>query len=293
MKIFIITIVVVIVLIIIYITCPNLHLTNNIIPFYKRKDNIFPVIKDDFEELNIFCSSGLSNRIRTILGFKAVCDKFNKKLNVIWIPDNACNGNFTDYFKDINNVNFFKKKIEPVHYLGQSSIKNILNHYKIEKKEYELYSNIKLKKHIENKVIDFINNNDIKNCVGIHVRRTDYTGNFIGKLLNGSNDDSEFFNYIDKYSKGCPFFIATDNKETQTIFKNKYGNRALFYSKIKDIKNLRKTSLEDAIIDIFILSNCLKIKGTYNSSFTDFSKNLKKKYFFKLKCQIMDLKYSI
>jgi hypothetical protein len=280
MKIFIIIgIVIILILIIIYITCPNLHLKNSIIPFYSRKDNSFPKINDSQKEITIFCSSGLSNRIRTILGFKAVCDKFNKKLNVIWISDNTCNGNFTDYFKGINNVKFFNTKIEPIDYLGQSSIKNILNFYFINKKEHELYSDIILKKHIKEKVDNFVEQYNIKNCIGIHVRRTDYTGNFIGKLLNGSNNDNDFFEYIDKYSKGNPFFIATDNKETQTIFKNKYGKRALFYSKIKDNNNLRKTSLENAIIDIFILSKCKKIKGTNKSSFTDFAINLKKNIF--------------
>lgn len=280
MKIFIITIIIVlIILIIIYITCPNLHLENSIIPFYQRKDNIFPKLDTLKKELTIFCSSGLSNRIRTILGFKAVCDKFNKKLNVIWISDNTCNGNFTDYFKDIDNVNFFNTKIVQIDYIGQSSIKNIIDFYDIKIKEYELYSYIKLKEHIQNKVDIFIKNNNIQNCIGIHVRRTDYTGNFIGKLLNGSNNDSEFFDYIDKYSKNYPFFITTDNRDTQILFKNKYGKRVLFYSKIKHTNSLRKTSLENAIIDIFILSHCKKIKGTNKSSFTDFAIKLKKKIF--------------
>lgn len=277
MKIFIITIIIVLILlIIIYITCPNLHLENSVIPFYKRKDNSFPKFNDSQKEIIIFCCSGLSNRIRTILGFKAVCDKFDKKLKVIWIPDNACNGNFTDYFENINNVEFFNNKIYPIDYTGQSSIKNIVNFYNINIKEYELYSHIKLKKNIQNKIDIFVKNNNIQNCIGIHVRRTDYTGNFIGKLLNGANNDSEFFDYIDKYSENNPFFIATDNRDTQILFKNKYGKRVLFYAKIKNTSNLRKTSLENAIIDIFILSKCKKIKGTNKSSFTDFAKNLKK-----------------
>jgi hypothetical protein len=53
MKIFIISLIIVLILliIIIYITCPNLHLNNTIIPFYKRKDSIFPNIKN-LKEIN-------------------------------------------------------------------------------------------------------------------------------------------------------------------------------------------------------------------------------------------------
>jgi hypothetical protein len=270
-----IIIILIILLIIIYISCPNLHITNTIIPFYKRKDNVFPNI-EKLNEITIFCSSGLSNRIRTILGFLHVCKMNNKKLNVIWLQDNTCNGNFLDYFEHINNVNFFDKIVEPIDFIGQSTIENILKHYNLNIEAYKLYSNIKLNNNIENKVQNFVSLNNIHNLVGVHVRRTDYTGNFIGKIINGSNDDNEFFDFINKYSKGFEFFIATDNKETQNIYKNKYGKKALFYSTIKNSKNLRKTSLENAIIDIFILSYCKKIKGTYNSSFTEFARLLKK-----------------
>lgn len=269
--------IIIIIIILVYNITPNLHLKNTIIPFYSRRDSIFPKIKK-LKEVTIFCSSGLSNRIRTILGFLAVCKRFNKTLNVIWISDNTCNGNFTDYFEGINNVNFLEHKIEPIHYVGQNTIKNICDNYDIDVKESELYSNIKLKKHVENKLNIFVNKYDIENTVGIHVRRTDYTGNFIGKLLNGSNEDEIFFNFIDKYSFNKPFFIATDNSETQKNFRKKYKDRMLVYSKIEDTDCLRKTSLENAILDIFILSKCKKIKGTFKSSFTEFAINLKRSY---------------
>lgn len=278
MKILLIIITIIILLIIfIYITCPNLHLKNNIIPFYKRKDNSFPNINNK-KELTIFCTSGLSNRIRTLLGFYYICKIKNKLLNVIWISDNTCNGEFLDYFKNIEGVNFFNKIIDNIDYTGQSTIEIILNNYKIKptKDIYkELYKNIKPIEDIEKKILSYVKENKIENLLGIHVRRTDYTGNFIGKLLNGSNKDEEFFDFIKTYSKDLPFYIATDNKETQDIYKNKYRNKALFFHKIKYSKNLRKTSLENAIIDIYILSYCRKIKGTSNSSFSEFSKYLK------------------
>jgi len=279
MNVILIIIVIVIVLItFIYITCPNLHLKNNIVPFYKRKDNLFPDIKTDKKEITLFCTSGLSNRIRTILGFYYISKLNDKLLNVIWISDNTCNGEFLDYFIPIKGVNVFNKIIEDIDYTGQSTIEIILKNYNIDvtKDIYkELYKHIKPVDSIENKIDNFVKKNDIENLIGIHVRRTDYTGNFIGKLLNGSNEDKEFFDFINKYSKNLPFYIATDNKETQDIYKNKYKNRALFYEKIKKSTNLRKTTLENAIIDIYILSYCRKIKGTANSSFSEFSKYLK------------------
>jgi hypothetical protein len=255
-------------------SCPNLHIENSIIPFYQRNDNNFPDIIN-LSEINILCCSGLSNRIRTILGFLEVCNFYKKKLNVIWIKDNTCNGVFLDYFKPINNVKFIEQP-DRIDYKGQSTIEKITSYYKVKYNISELYSNIKLNDILENKINNYVKKCNIENLAGIHVRRTDYTGNFIGKLINGSNSDFDFFDYIEKYSINDNFFLATDNKETQDIYKNKYGNKVLYYKKIKDSDKLRKTSLENAIIDIYILSYCKRIKGTYNSSFTEFAKNLKK-----------------
>lgn len=272
---YILIIIVIILLFIVYLICPNLHITNTVIPFYNRTDNMFPKIKNGYE-ITILCCSGLSNRIRTILGFLEVCNYYNKKLNVIWIEDNTCNGNFLDYFKPINNVNFINKnKNKKVDYQGQNTIENICSNYNIGFDKKRLYCNIKPVDEIENKIQKYIKNYDIQNIIGIHVRRTDYTGNIIGKILNGSNSDQEFFEYIEKYSNKN-FFIATDNKETQDLYINKYKERVLFYSKIKNTTSLRQTSLENAVIDIYILSYNKRIKGTYNSSFTEFARYLKK-----------------
>jgi hypothetical protein len=259
---------------IVYVLCPNLHIKNTVIPFYKRKDNKFPNIKY-LNEINILCCSGLSNRIRTILGFLQVCNYYNKKLNVIWIQDNTCNGLFLDYFKHIDNINFVNLQ-KKIHYTGQSTIENICQHYKVKFDIKKLYSNIKLIDRLDKKLQVYILKNNIPNIIGLHIRRTDYTGNIIGKIINGTNSDDDFFEYIDRYSKNKNFFIATDNKETQDIYRSKYKKQTLFYSKIKKTDNLRQTSLENAIMDIFILSYCKRIKGTNNSSFTEFSINLKK-----------------
>ena len=264
---------VVLLLIYIYKSCENLHIGNMILPFYKRSWN-YPNIKN-IDEINILCCSGMSNRIRTILGFLAVCNFYKKKLNVLWIKDNTCNGDFLNYFEPIINVNFVND-LKEIHYKGQSTIKNIISAYNIKCNISKLYSNIKLNKSIETKVQYYIKKNNIKEKIGLHIRRTDYTGNFIGKLINGSNDDDEFFNYINIHSQD-KFFLAADNEVTQNIYKNKYGiYKIVYYKKIKKNNNLRKTSLEDAVIDIFILSYCKKIKGTYNSSFTEFAKYLKR-----------------
>lgn len=261
-----------------YITCPNLHLGNSVVPFYERKDNQFPIIPKT-DNLTIFLTSGLSNRIRTLLGFLQVCKEHGKYLNVIWIPDATCNGGFLDYFKPINGIMFLDHKVEPVHYIGQSKTSVIVENYGL-KQSTNLYSYLQLTDILEKKVQIFANTNKLPYCVGIHVRRTDYTGNLIGKILNGTNSDEGFCDYIKKYSKGKQFFVATDNRNSQEYYISKYGTRTRFYAPIPRNNDLRKTTLENAIIDIYLLSYCKSIKGTHKSSFSEFARCLKRSRIF-------------
>lgn len=271
-----------------YITCPNLHLGNSVVPFYKRTDNKFPTINlgSKPDSISILLTSGLSNRIRTLLGFIHVCKHFKKELRVIWIKDETCNGNYLDYFKPIDGVEFIDSlksiSCDNIDYVGQSKTQTILDHYKIKDYKNNYYHIIPIES-LQCVIDTFVDNNKIKECVGIHVRRTDYTGNLIGKVLNGSNSDKDFCDYIDKYSRGKDYFLATDNRGSQKYYINKYGSRTIIFSKIEENNSLRKTSLENAIIDIYVLSYCKSIKGTYNSSFTDFARLLKKSRNYDLK----------
>lgn len=266
--------IIIVILVFVYVTCPNLHLGNSVVPFYARKDNKFPVVSN-LNSVTIFLTSGLSNRIRTLLGFVQVCREKGLGLTVIWIPDATCNGTFLEYFKPIPGVTFINHKIEPVHYTGQTTIETIVSHYGL-KQAKDLYCYLDLHDDLEKDVYNFVKSNQLDRCVGIHVRRSDYTGNLVGKILNGVNSDEDFCNYIKKYSAGQRFFLATDNRDTQEYYIRKYANRVHFYASIPRNDDLRKTTLRNAIIDIYLLSYCKNIKGTYKSSFSEFSRCLRK-----------------
>ena len=254
----------------IYISCPNLHFGNTAIPLYKRRDFIYPNI-DNLNTITIMPSSGLSNRLRTVLGYVNVINATNKHLLVIWLPDAQCNGYFLDYFLPIDNVTFTMKTQEKVDYTGQSSPEAIASYYRLTVPK-SIYNILKLTPELESKIDNFVKKHNIKNCVGIHVRRTDLTGNLFNNFLNGSNPDEDFCRYINKNSHNQPFFLATDNPDTQQFYIKKYGNRVIFFSLLYHNNNLRKSSLENAIIDIYLLSYCRKIKGTNNSTFTEIAK---------------------
>ena len=71
-------------------------------------------------------------------------------------------------------------------------------------------------------------------------------------------------------------YIATDNKNTYDIFKQKYSNRIKI--EYHDVINnsLIQTKLEDAIIDIYLCASSEHFKGSGHSSFSDLINALRK-----------------
>ena len=57
-------------------------------------------------------------------------------------------------------------------------------------------------------------------------------------------------------------FLSTDSEDVRKDFVNKYGERIVLYDAEFDPDQLRQTSLETAIIELFILAHCSKFYGT-------------------------------
>jgi hypothetical protein len=225
----------------------------------------------------ILLQCGLSNRLRTIVGFWYIADKLNKEIIFHWdINDNACNGKWFDLFYSLNketnsNVHIFDTNKKDIDYffIGQDIIFNIIKKFapelisisNIKKIEDEYYSKFRPKEYIIDEVNKFFRIN-YGEFVAIHIRRTDHTE--LAKKNNLYTTYEEFDKFIED-NKDKKIFLATDNADVQ----KKYKTRCLVYKNINS-KNtdLRKTSLVDAFIDIMIASRCQKFKGSGYSSYS-------------------------
>ena len=119
--------------------------------------------------------------------------------------------------------------------------------------------------------IDILKNN----YVSVHIRRTDLEESI--KNTNLYLADEVFIDFLDKSDDNKKIYIATDNEITYNKFKNKYQNRIKFdYHKTYNDR-LRKTSLQDAIIDIYMCVYSNDFMGTVWSSFSDLIKILRLK----------------
>jgi len=197
---------------------------------------------------------GLCNYLRVILSYNQLAKKYNEKLLVHWEVTPECNGKFHDYFLDvIPNVQIVYEYSGTYNYKGYSIYENL----------FPDFTHIKPTNSINKKINDFVNN---KEFIAIHVRRTDHT-----KLMKKENkiptSDEDFFNFCDNST--LPIFLATDSIDTQRKFIEKYGDRILFWEKLKKKKVLRKTELEIAVLDLFTCVLAKEFKGSYYSSFSD------------------------
>jgi hypothetical protein len=104
-----------------------------------------------------------------------------------------------------------------------------------------------------------------KKVVGIHIRRSDH------EVSINQSPDELFINAIENELIVEPktiFFLATDSKETEQLFINKYGNEKIVVNK----KKFGRESVEatqDSVVDLFALSFCSKLYCSYWSSFSE------------------------
>ena len=206
--------------------------------------------------ITIIPTGGLCNYLRVVFSYYEYANSINSELNVIWKKTDACPGYFLDYFEPIPNVNFSRscEKDVEIHYKGCSSRNANVN-----------YDKLKLKPYLEKIVFDKVNilNN---NYISVHIRRTDHIKD--AKKYTDDEMNRKFMDFLDKSENNKNIYIATDNEITYNQFKSKYQERIKFdYHKVNN-NNLRKTSLEDAIIDIYM---CVYSDDFMKSGYSSFS----------------------
>ena len=219
------------------------------------------------------------------------CDKNNlipvinwEKENFLYSDNSIAETNcWKYYFEDINNHNlnnipdydYTKEFTMPPHV--EYSFRDIPHHQHIidlktfdSKREFvnKYISKIKIKKHIQDKIDKFVNQNlkDFK-VLGVHVRGTDKWADVPG----GNQIHSRFENYdtliaeeLGNYDK---ILICTDSKRALLHFKKKYHN-VVYYNSYRMIDHIGSSihftrgnysTGEDVLVESVLLSKCDKI----------------------------------
>ena len=123
---------------------------------------------------------------------------------------------------------------------------------------------------INSEIDTLLCNSDMTNIIGIHIRRTDLE---IGKKK------SPLWLFLFVMILHCmlnhktKFYIATDDLLERKRIIRIFKNRCIYNEKIVLGRNSEQ-GIKDGIVDLFALSRCKQIYGTYWSSFSDIAGKL-------------------
>lgn len=237
---------------------------------------------------------GLCNRMRVIVSAASLAKKLGRRMVIVWTQDQSLNARFDELFEPIP-YKIIETKLTS---LSQRLRWNYLTHIRHCKvlddtwisenargKDYSLW-----KEQVE-KVDVFINANlDIlfdgdyrifkakeslldqwnnvcidNDVIGIHIRRTDnlYAVKYSPTVLFLEKIKEEI-----ELNPSIRFYLATDDPTEEEIFLKEYGEKIMIYHKHSLDRN-NPFAIKDAVIDLYNLSRCSKIYGSYYSSFSD------------------------
>lgn len=250
--------------------------------------------------------AGLANRMRSLDSAIKLAQDFNKELVIYWVktPDFNCSFHElferTDQYKIIESSSVFrdngraqyllevicsrigfntpfgyKRYIfhkEMVDFKMNGNIQEIFTkeepvyiqtdtRFYREESDYAFFTP---SNEIEEKISLFTKDALQRPYVGVHIRRSDN----IQSILNSPTD--LFVNYMQKEIAGNPdilFYLATDSPQEETYLKSLFPGRII--TRKKELSRSNPIAIQDAWIDLLILSRAKNIYGSYYSSFSE------------------------
>jgi hypothetical protein len=247
----------------------------------------------DKKNINISCPDGFANQLRLALaGVYLKMTGCVDTYNIEWVLNNHNNVQFTDYFTPLPGITFEKIDYSSISHndvVDTCSLKAVIE--SLSRKKDNIYWEEALKSalhylqpkpEIQDAVDIFVNKHNITNSLGLHVRRTCKTAILKSDTSECRSDSSILSNedILDVCSTYDSIYLATDNNETQTWFREKLASKKLIiYSYIKtgsetfnggyNRNNVtRYTDSIHTVMDFLILKQCKTFLGTSESSFS-------------------------
>lgn len=249
----------------------------------------------------IMPEAGLCNRLRAIDSAVALAARHKMKLHIIWERNEHCNDKFSNLFivpKEVERLTEIKggfamkvvKKLVSVYlsltnkcYLDQKKIENLMSQKngfetlsgcsRVYIRSYGRFYQSALPFSIfrpKAPIQEIITSYKEDNIIGVHVRRTDHqysiTYSPTEKFIEYMNKE------IDKDSN-VKFFLATDDPSVEITLRKVFPNKIVSHCK-KSLDRNNPTAIQDAVVDLYCLSNCRKLIGSYSSSFSDIASGI-------------------
>lgn len=272
---------------------------------------------------------GLGNRLRALVGCRALACLEQVPLYVHWESDGPCAARFDELFAPTNweNVRFIDAE-EAARF--QSSNPDRFHHtsawftdiweqhgqHLATREEFcriavSYLRSLRPQISLQTRIDEFTQKYNLASCIGIHIRMTDNVYSYEWWTQNDPDFRTEkvsqldgFITLIEQFEKcGEGVLLTTDNADVAKLlcarytnvftYQKDYDNRGFIhhvsikYSQPSGLTQLfkriisllkrpdpvtwRTTGVDDALIDLWLLSRCRRIVGSYYSSFSQVS----------------------
>ncbi len=236
--------------------------------------------------------SGLANRMRAWVTNSAFAEYMEVPFIMKWRPDDACGKKkFEDLFEIPDNMQYESgRRYQPdentlwvkANYPNNKFHERFIDgNFELTKKEFQEYVNnqkrhIKPLPHIQNEIDMYADKLDVKNTIGLHIRRTDLKE-------QDKSPDTWFDQNIKKElerNSNARFLLATDNKWTEEKFMMKYEDVMVKIDRdFDDVEGgeiypgghrHRHSPTEQGLVDMLLLGKTQRVYGCHGSSFGRF-----------------------
>lgn len=113
---------------------------------------------------------------------------------------------------------------------------------------------------------------DVAHRVGVHCRRTDFPAKMLGLDTDKAHVamDLSMADALVTHFPDEPLFLATDCPRTDRYYKSRFGDRLIAASKSNypDGSNRPEASIEEAVVDLLLLSRCRRLVADTFSTFS-------------------------
>ena len=233
--------------------------------------------------------AGLGNKMRVIASAEQLAISQNRKLIVLWLRSSACNVKYDHLFKtkayivSLSKIFAFLFAImfkvlksswggciikdidirsnRSPEWLEKINSKKLLVFYTCQ----QFVEKIDLSTFCPTDAVQSMLCNKIdNNTLGIHIRRGD-------NLVSIKESPLQLFitemDRAIRNNSNTTFYLATDSEKEQVELEERYRGRILVYKK-RSLDRNSSTAIIDAMVDLYNLSQCEKIFGSFYSSFS-------------------------
>jgi len=248
--------------------------------------------------------SGLANRVRALIGYRALSLCCNTPFAFYWGRTPACDAEFDELFVDPpyrhiknraqlkslqNSCQVFEKSDWPYDIWYQHARGSIS--WEIFAAAASMAANEIIAR---DSILDIVNKfsriYSLSKAAGFHIRRTDniaeykkWNSSSPGFDINRISNFNKFYTEIIKKTSTQRFFLSTDSPLVEMLFRIRFRRNMISYGhkvgflpfftrllvtfKIAH-RRRRSTNASVALIDLLLLGKCCEIFGTYYSSYS-------------------------